>query len=69
MLRKINIRSQLTAYGLLLGVIIGLFLDLYEVTIFGDVGLGIVYGPMLGIILGLFLGSRLYERQNNAKSD
>lgn len=55
-------RSHFITYGLLLGFIIGLFLDLYESTIFGDVGLGIVYGPMIGIILGSFLGMYLRER-------
>ena len=58
-------RSYFITYGLLLGFIVGLFLDMYESTIFGDVGLGIVYGPMIGIILGTFLGSYLYNRQKN----
>ncbi len=66
--KKVRV-GQFITYGLLLGIIGGFFLDIYESTIFGDVGLGIVYGPMIGIILGTFIGNYLYSRSKNIKSE
>ena len=44
-------RNYVLPSGLIIGFIIGLALDIYEVNAFGDVGLGIVFGPMIGIVL------------------
>ena len=48
---KIEINSSLLAWILIISSIIGLTLDIYEVPIFGDVGLGLVFGPAIGLIL------------------
>jgi hypothetical protein len=63
---KVN-ESNFITYGLLLGFIGGLLLDIYKSTIFGDVGLGIIFGPMIGIISGTFIGSFLSRRSKNTE--
>lgn len=49
-------------FGLILGSIIGLFLDIYQIDIFGAVGLGIVYTPVIGLLCGV-LANYLVSRQ------
>jgi len=43
------------AFGLIAGSIIGLFLDMYQIDLYGAVGLGIVYTPMIGLSLAIII--------------
>lgn len=56
-------RDYVLPSGLIIGFIIGLALDIYEVNAFGDVGLGIVFGPMIGIVLATIY-SNLGKKKN-----
>lgn len=51
------------AAGLILGTIIGLGLDIYELNVFGDIGLGIVFCPMIGILISTVL--TYFSRRRN----
>ncbi len=43
------------AFGLIIGSIIGLFLDIYQINLYGSVGLGIVFTPMIGLLGGVLI--------------
>ena len=49
-------RTIYISSGLIFGSIIGLFLDIYQIDLFGAVGLGIVYTPIIGLFLGVVVG-------------
>lgn len=55
---KGNERTIYLSVGLLIGLIVGLFFDIYQVNVYGAVGLGIVFTPMLGLFLGLIVSKR-----------
>lgn len=56
---KGNERTIYLSVGLLIGLIVGLFFDFYQVNVYGAVGLGIVFTPMIGLFLGLTVSKRL----------
>lgn len=56
---KGNERTIYLSVGLLTGLIVGLFFDIYQVNVYGAVGLGIVFTPMIGLFLGLIVSKRL----------
>ena len=49
-------RTTYISLGLVIGSIVGLFLDMYQIALYGEVGLGIVFTPMIGLFLGVFIG-------------
>ncbi len=49
-------RTTYISLGLVIGSIVGLFLDMYQITLYGEVGLGIVFTPIIGLFLGAFIG-------------
>ncbi len=55
--------NHFIAYGLIIGSLIGTFLDMYEIAVFGAAGLGIVYMPMAGLLIGAVIG-RFSNRKN-----
>ena len=50
-----NNHSYYIALGLIVGTTIGLFLDMYQLNIYGEVGLGIVFTPMIGLLLSVVI--------------
>ena len=44
--------TKYISFGLVVGSVIGLFLDIYQINVFGAVGLGIVFTPIIGLCLG-----------------
>lgn len=50
-------RDHVLPFGIIIGFIIGLTLDIYEINVFGEVGLGIVFGPMIGIVVATIYSS------------
>lgn len=52
-------RTTYISFGFILGSVIGLFMDMYQMDIYGAVGLGIVYTPMVGLCLGVVIYSFL----------
>jgi len=50
-------RTTYISFGLIIGSTIGLFLDIYQINIYGAIGLGIVYTPMIGLLLAVFIFS------------
>lgn len=59
---KENKQASFIAFGLLIGSIVGLFLDMYQFELFGAVGLGIVYAPVLGLLLSVFAYQLMYKK-------
>jgi F0F1-type ATP synthase assembly protein I len=57
-------RTTYISFGLIIGSIIGLFLDMYQIDIYGAVGLGIVYTPIIGMCLGVIISSFLTKKSN-----
>ena len=56
------------AAGVILGTIIGLGLDIYELNVFGDIGLGIVFCPMIGMLISTVL-TYFSRRRNNRQKE
>lgn len=48
--------------GLVIGVIVGLFLDMYQINFYGAVGLGIVFTPIIGLFFGGIIGRFLTKK-------
>jgi hypothetical protein len=57
-----NKRSSYISFGLIIGSMIGLFLDMYKIDLYGAVGLGIVYTPVIGLCLGIIIDSILTKK-------
>jgi len=55
-------RTTYMSYGLIIGLIIGLFLDMYQIGLYGAVGLGLVFTPIIGLFLGIIGGGFLIKK-------
>lgn len=60
--------TDFIAAGLILGTIVGLGIDIYELNVFGDIGLGIVFCPMTGILVSSVL-TYFSRRRNNRQKE
>lgn len=60
-------RNYVLPSGLIIGFIIGLALDIYEVNAFGDVGLGVVFGPMIGVLIGAIYTSFFVKEKHSSE--
>ena len=49
-------RTTFVTLGIIIGSVVGLFLDIYQIDLYGAIGLGIVYTPMIGICLAIIIG-------------
>ena len=56
-MNKYNKLGLYIAYGLIIGSVIGMVLDMYEIAVFGAAGLGIVFMPAVGLLLGVVIGA------------
>jgi len=62
------VKSKHTIYialGLIIGTLIGLFLDIYQIDLYGAVGLGIVFTPMIGLFLSVVIGNILNNKSSS----
>lgn len=59
---KENKSTTYISFGLIIGTVVGLFLDMYQINAYGAVGLGIVYTPMIGLFLGVIIYSFLNKK-------
>lgn len=62
------IKNKHTIYislGLIIGTTIGLFLDIYQIDVYGAVGLGIVFTPMIGLFLSVVICNFLYKKSSS----
>ncbi len=57
-------RTTYISFGIVIGSIIGLFVDMYQIELYGAVGLGIVYTPIIGLCLSVVLSSLLIKKSN-----
>lgn len=57
-------RTIYISVGLIIGSIIGLFLDMYQINLYGALGLGIVYTPIIGLCLGIIIGNFLTKKSS-----
>lgn len=57
-------RTTYISFGLIIGSIIGLFLDMYQIDLYGAVGLGIVYTPIIGLLLGIIVNAFLTKKSS-----
>ena len=57
-------RTTYISFGLIIGSIIGLFLDMYQIDLYGAVGLGIVYTPLIGLLLGIIVSAFLTKKSS-----
>ncbi|GLX79460.1 hypothetical protein tinsulaeT_28000 [Thalassotalea insulae] len=48
-------RTTYISFGLVVGSIIGMFLDMYQIGVYGVVGLGIVFTPIIGLCIGAII--------------
>lgn len=58
-------RTTYISFGLIIGSIIGLFLDMYQIGLYGAVGLGIVYTPLIGLLLGIIVSAFLTKKSSS----
>ena len=58
--------NQAVALSILIGFIIGLTLDIFQLNAFGDIGLGIVFCPMIGVLLAAIF---FKKDKRSSKSD
>ncbi|SET40479.1 hypothetical protein [Thalassotalea agarivorans] len=59
-----NKHAIVVPFGLIIGTTIGLFLDIYQINVFGDVGLGIVFMPLVGLFLGIVVSHFLDKKSS-----
>lgn len=57
-------RTTYISFGLIIGSIIGLFLDMNQIDLYGAVGLGIVYTPIIGLLLGIIVSGFLTKKSS-----
>lgn len=58
-------RTTYISFGLIIGSIIGLFLDMYQIGLYWAVGLGIVYTPLIGLLLGIIVSAFLTKKSSS----
>ena len=51
--------------SIIIGSIIGLFLDIYEIALFGKVGLALVFFPMISLLIGLLIKSYSWNKSKD----
>ena len=59
--------TKYISFGLVVGSVIGLFLDIYQINVFGAVGLGIVFTPIIGLCLGAVICSFKNKKYSPSK--
>ena len=54
-------------FGLVVGSVVGLFLDMYQIEVYGTVGLGIVFTPIIGLCIGVVISSFKNKKYSSSK--